>query len=270
MRGEKLIFLDRNIVSLVKDANARKSQADINKVRMLKKLKNIDRKNNVISPMFSIIEGQHGFPESYTEMQNTINRETEELSRFFRKATTDGEFIKSAIEYHSHIFVDNERSYDKYDAFLRGCNPLLVDKVKASEKEKVKNKIKEIGRKLEVPYGHPVFMCCISVLYGSDISRKIIKFKKNDFKTHNARSDLLIVTRLNWVRVAIGREFTLLRYITMDANLDEFISLIGIIGLEGSADSITASVTYDRKLFPDLNENKYLAMGRELGDGSDN
>jgi hypothetical protein len=262
----KILVLDRNIVSLIKDANALKRQSSNEKVKMLSYLKRSDRKVIAVTPMLSIIEGQKGREESWQEMEKTIKNEAYSLKDFFSKAKVDSNFLLANSKSTSEIFIDSNATYKvKYDLFLKEVNPILVDKTKQSQKTRIKNEIIGIAKKHEIPTGHPVVMCCISALFGSDSSRKILKFKKNDYSPYNARNDLLVVSWFYGIKhraKKVNSKITV-KYLTLDKCLNAFLSMITVNQTTLFSDQIEIVMSYKKELFPDLSNEQYLELNQD-------
>ena len=253
-------------MSLIKDANAQKKQSRNDKVKMLCYLRKNDRKVTTVTPMLSIIEGQKGRKESYEEMENTIKSEAFSLQGFFSKAKVDSSFLLENVKSTSKIYIDSNATYKaKYDLFLKEINPILVDKTKQSQKPKIKKNIIGIAKKHEISVAHPVVMCCISALFGSESSRKILKFKKNDYSPYNARNDLLVVSWFYDIKhraKKINPKITV-KYLTLDKSLNDFLSMITVNQTTLFSDQIEIVMSYKKELFPDLSNEQYLELNQD-------
>jgi hypothetical protein len=262
----RILVLDRNIVSVIKDANAQKKQSQSEKIEMLSYLKKSDRNGTAVTPMLSIIEGQKGRVESYPEMESTIESEVSELQVFFSKAKVDSKFLLENAESTSKIFIDSNAAYKaKYDLFLKEINPTLFNKTKSSQRAKVKTKIIGIAKEHNISVAHPVVMCCISALFGSDSSRKILKFKNNDYSPYNARNDLLVVSWFYHMK-AIAKKTNpniTTEYLTLDKCLNDFLSMITVTQTCLFSDQIEIVLSYKRELFPDLSKEQYLELSKD-------
>lgn len=261
--------MDRNVVSLIKDANSQRKQSRPEQVQMLRQLKRNDRKVTAITPMLSIIEGQKGRKESEQEMEETIAKEANALKVFFSKAKSDNSFLLENAQSTSEIFVESDSTYNtKYDSFLKDINPVLVDKPKRKDKEDLKNTILDIAKKHEIPAGHPVVICCLSALYGSESSRRILKFKKDNYNSYNARSDLLVVSRFNHIKAKAKAKSAdkniKVEYLTLDKDLNKFLSMIVINNATMYSDGVEYSVAYNQKLFPDLTSKQYSELKKDM------
>lgn len=267
MSINKILVLDRNVVSLIIDANSKIKQSRTEQVHMLRQLKRNDRKVTSITPLLSIIEGQKGRTESKEEMQNTINKEVSLLRDFFSIANVDNSYLLESAQSTSDIFVESDSTYNaKYDSFLEEINPVLVDKPKTEKKKFLKDTILDIAKKHEIPAGHPVVMCCLSALYGSESSRRILKFKKNNYNPYNARSDLLVVSRFNHIKAKAKTTDKNIKveYLTLDKDLNKFLSMITINNVTIYSGGVEFSVAYNKKLFPDLTSKQYSELKRDM------
>ena len=86
----KIYFIDRNVLSLIKESNLRKPQSDKNKLNLLKKLRIIDRKQSIITPMLSVMEGKYRrLQTTELEIKEVLDEELLALEKFFQKAVID-------------------------------------------------------------------------------------------------------------------------------------------------------------------------------------
>lgn len=138
---QKTIYiLDRNVVNLIKDYNNNKEKVitDKDKKDLLDELKSIDKAENTITPSFSIIEGEHGKPQTKKEeIYNVINKEIGEIRCFFQKAKPDP--IISEKEYIEHlidILLSNEYKKDISNQieFLKKVNEYIYKSKQQYEK----------------------------------------------------------------------------------------------------------------------------------------
>lgn len=267
MSINKILVLDRNVVSLIKDANSQKKQSRTEQVKMLRKLKRNDRKVISITPIISIIEGQKGRKESEQEMEETIDKEANALKDFFSNAKADNSFLLENAQSTSKIFAESDSTYNaKYDSFLEEINPFLVDNPKKNGKKELKNKILDIAKNHEIPVGHPVVICCLSALYSSKSSRGILKFKKNNYNPYNARSDLLVISRFNHIKAKAksADKNIKVKYLTLDRDLGKFLSMITINNATMHSGGVEFSVAYNKKLFPDLTSKEYSQLKKDM------
>lgn len=84
-----LHLLDRNAVSLIKESNAGKIQTDATKIGFLQKLRRLDRKQDYVSPLLSIIEGEHGRADTVEEKMaaQRRSRTRSDISSSLRRPT---------------------------------------------------------------------------------------------------------------------------------------------------------------------------------------
>ncbi len=266
MSINKILVLDRNIISVIKNCNSQKSQSRQEQLKMLRYLRFNDRKTISVTSMLSILEGQKGRVESYEEMKDTIESESSALTVFFSKAKVDSSFLLENAESTSKIFIDSNAAYKtKYDLFLEEINPLLIDKPKSSQKLNIKKQIIDIANKHEISMGHPVVMCCISALFGYESSRKIIKFKKNNYNPYNARNDLLVISWFYHLKENAKKIHPNIniKYLTLDKHLNNFLSLVTVTKTTLFSDEIEIDLSYKKDLFPELSHEQYLALNED-------
>ncbi|MEA1988960.1 MAG: hypothetical protein U9N57_07120 [Pseudomonadota bacterium] len=263
MPTNKILILDRNIVSIIKSVNEGSHPLRPDQLEMICYLRRNDRNVTAVTPLLSIIEGQAGAPESPDEMEKTIEEEGAALQPFFQKARVDSGYLLASAKSTSQIFVDSDAQYNaKYDCFLKEANQLLVNKVKKNDRWSVKEKVCDLACKHGVPLGHPVVMCCLSALFGLGYSRKLLKFKQSGYEPYNARSDLLIISRLFRIKHSAKKVNPNIRvkFLSLDKALQEFISMVDVTSTVLQEDGIELEVHYNKKLFPDLTEKEYLKL----------
>lgn len=79
-----LHLLDRNAVSLIKEANAGKEQLSQKKIAFLDRLRKLDRLGDYISALLSIIEGELGREDTVGEKALCQAKESTALRHFFQ------------------------------------------------------------------------------------------------------------------------------------------------------------------------------------------
>ncbi len=266
--NRKFYLLDRNIVSIIKDANKRKPQNRNDKVKMLSRLKTIDRKRSFVSPMLSIMEGQTGKIESPELIKATLEKESKIIAQFFRKAHIDTPFLSVNDHYISSKFHELTTNHTSYLHFLEKCSQLLYIPISPKNKNRIKDQILDLARENEIPFSSHIMMCPLSVLYGSDIARGVLKPKKNNFKGYNALNDLLFLSRIQQIKAHAKKIFQEekfnIEFLSLDSNLLLFFSLIETLDTTKNIDRIETIVSYDRKLFPDLKKEDYLRLMEDI------
>lgn len=265
----KTILIDRNVIATIRQK--------LNNQKILpfrdRELRKLDRKNNFISPLLSIREGQSGIKENKLQTKKTTNEEAVLLSRFFKRAKTDSKFLLENQDMLADAFGNNtELKWNSYISFLSEMNDILFQHI--SKKEKIKYQKIIINKALEynIDLGHPIVMCCFSVLYGCDNSRGILKFKLNLTESekkknlYNALNDLMIISRLSMIK-ALAKEANKkekIEYFTFDNKLKKFINSIKFVDKGITENDTEIQATYSHRIFPDLSENEFDIFKNEL------
>ncbi len=264
---KKAYLLDRNVVSIIKDSISGVLQHDGKKLGMLVWLRSIDRPGNFVSPLFSIMEGQLGRIESAEEKAETLQKECACISRFFKRAKTDSDFLLDSYELVSSVFSGKvEANFDVYVEFLREVCGKIYQPVSRERARVLKEEIISGANGRSIPLGHPVVVCCLSVLYGCQFSRKLLKPKENMCNLHNSLSDILIIPRLSHVRAVGTNKGIFFKFVTLDEGLDFFVSRTSIERSNVVGDGFVYSdVSYDRDLFPNITDDEYYSLMSELG-----
>ncbi|MFT4905956.1 MAG: hypothetical protein ACI978_000013 [Oleispira sp.] len=272
----KIIFLDRNVISTIKD-HLLGNNVD---VKRLARLRDIDKSNIVISAIFSIREGQSAKLESSEEMLKTLQGDYEAIERFFKNARFDKEFLDGRNNEFIDAFCgEKEELWSGYEILIKYVRKELYQPVKKIDREAYKEKILSLAREHGIPNGHPVLMCCLALLYGSSDAQKIIKPKKTyspdreEIDIYNSLSDLIVLSRLSGIyasSTAKSKGRLVVKYLTFDKGLDGFLKktkLIKSVKIKETNTTVTnlSTTTYSIDLFPHLNETEYLDLHREMG-----
>jgi hypothetical protein len=275
LRTRPIVYLlDRNIVSLIRSVNAGKVPADDNQRRMFEWLRTSDKKENFFSPMTSLAEGNQKGIMSGEQFRAVILSESASIGTFFKHARTDNQFFDQMVDTFCSFPIGlNETPYADYIRFLKTVSPLIVDTVSVRRRESVRDSIINEAIARGIVPSHPVVMCCLSILYGSDVSRRVLKpseaLKKDEW--HNAFSDIQIVSRLGQF-ASIGPDVDFV-FMTMDKALREFVDFFTVTGARSSTDNpasrnamieIATNIKFD--IFPELSEQQILELGQLLVD----
>lgn len=171
----KIIYLlDRNVVNIIKTyCNGNQMRFDgkdnAHKKEMLEFLKTIDTKENAISPLFSIVEGQKGRQENTEEKENCLEKEATAINSFFKNAKTDGLFLKNSKETVAELFSKPiEETWDRDALFLKEALPKICKVVAPKNKENVKNEIVKIAKKYKIGLLEIPVIVCLACLYESN------------------------------------------------------------------------------------------------------
>lgn len=262
---KKQILLDRNVISSIRQKlNGQKVL-----VERTSELRKLDRDNNLISPFFSIQEGQSGKKENKEQMEKTINDEIDILNRFFKRAHIDRYFS----EENKNIFLNSYENYngtdnwENYYCFLEKMNSKLYQPIAKQKQSKYKEAIIKEAVNLNINIGHPIVIACLSTLYGCNNSRKLLKLKpNNNDNIYNALSDLLIISKISQIK-ALAKEKEIkenFEYFTFDKPLKEFLNSINIVSQKSTDKGTQIGIQFSKKLFPNLDENSLKKLFIEI------
>lgn len=198
----RVYFLDRNIISIIKDSNLNRKQKDRNKFYILKKLREIDKKGSFITPILSIMEGECGKIEDKSkQIEYVIDTELSELKKFFHNAECDEAFKLSFMKellVVGKLGEDYKNNIKNKEKFLKDVRCLILNLPK---KEKIKERINQI---LDVASNHnlsrdnPMVIACILSICGDIQCKKIIKPNKE--KYYNAAMDFTHFLRFSFLK----------------------------------------------------------------------
>jgi hypothetical protein len=268
MSTKDLYLLDRNIVSIIKDAVMGVTLSEPKKLTMLNKLKEIDVSTSAVSPILSLIEGQKGRDESYDEKIACVRKETEAIKSFFRQASTDSCILQTGEVAFSSTFTEyREEDWDRHSAFLVEACSLLRNKVAKSKSEGTKRSLLSLAKNNGVYLGHISVVACLSCLYGSEAARGVLKPHKITSKCFNVLNDLLTLSRVNLIKAiaqACGMNDLKVQFLTLDEGLNELLSNVQIRAANLTPSGVSQTVEYAKPLFPLLDENEYITLLSEI------
>lgn len=268
MSTTKLYLLDRNVVSIIKDAISGVQPSDPKKMRMLNKLTEIDTSTSAISCILSLIEGQKGRDESYDEKVACLQKETAAIKSFFRFAATDSNTLQSRKTDFASTFTEyREEDWGVHDAFLLEACPLLRDKAPEAKRDSIKKAIIQSARTKGIYVGHITVVMCLSCLYGSDAARGILKPHKVTDSAFNVLNDVFSLSRISLIKaiaqaqgmVGLGIEF-----LTLDESLSVFLFGIQVRKASLTSSSLSQTVEYGDSLFPLLSKEQYIDLLHEI------
>jgi len=265
MPMKKIYLLDRNVVSIIKDSNSEKPQKG-KKLELLNKIRFRDDKRSIFSPLLSILEGQHGRRETKEEINATIEKESKHIKTFFKHAIIDSDFLIKNNELISDLISkEREIKSDEYMSFLGYASRLIYQPLSEDTRKATLADLIKHANSLGIPLGHPVFMCCVATIFGSQEARKVVKPKKEKYDAHNALSDIILISRINNIKLLKRNNEIILKFITLDHSLEKFISMVSVIEITPSSDGCFQRLSYNRKLFPCLGESEYQNLMKQLG-----
>lgn len=242
-----VIILDRNVISLIKEANLGKVISDSNKLNMLSQLNELDIPENKISPIFSIIEGQKGRKESFEEKRNTAEIETDELKKFFKKAIID----TYPLDHIGYLYasLDIDRSYLNTKVaigkFLKRASKLISNPISENKRRSIADNLIELAKECKISSyegGKFALFLGLLCLYRDNNALKVVKYKKaKKINLYNALNDIFHF--INFIKIkahlANFHSFTAIRFITDDKSLS---------GLFDYVEDISEKVIDDKKL----------------------
>jgi hypothetical protein len=234
---ETLVLLDRNVVSVVKYANAGKRQKGAKEQAMLERLRAIDKPFHSVTPLLSLIEGEHGHKPSAEELMAGLTKETRALDAFFELATTDSRLLTEMASVFVETFTDMQevREDGRAQLLARGAF-LVVQKIAPAKRRAVEEKLRDIAEDLRLDRGDAALMLLMACLYGNDLARDVIKpsqlIKKPSGadKAYNVLSDIHRIPLLESIRIQARKSPIPLdvQFWTLDEGLDHVLKNVAV------------------------------------------
>lgn len=261
-----LHLLDRNAVSLIKESNAGKAQTDRKKIAFLQRLRRLDRQQDYVSPLLSIMEGERGQEDTAEEKAACQRKESEAIRRFFKAAHTDSDLLDACSDVTGRVFSGHRESgWDAREAFLSDAASLIADPVRKDQRQRVESHLVALAAKTELSPNDPLVVLCLACLHGSEDARSVIKPRKLD--AYNVLSDLHVLSRVGAVR-AVAQQYPArlrVRFVSMDKGLVGVLAQIGLVsGLLSADGDLQLDLAYRHGLFPGLTEAAYVALLRTI------
>ena len=246
-----IYVLDRNIISIIKDKNSNKSITDENKQKILDDLLNrIKCSKSIVTPILSLLEGQHGRMECADEISDTVNKEQEALGNFFGRKKVDRSLIenkdffslfkiaKTSNEYHENIKAKIN--------FLKDINEYLYQPLSTRARSDARDKVMSIQREKYGKYFdnfNPIVIAALCSIYDNKVCKKILKPKKdiNNTNYYNAVMDFQYFNLFVYISGRMEGRYNKkynaknrLVFLSGDKNLNEFFSWYDVCHSESS------------------------------------
>lgn len=265
MQNPCAFLLDRNVVDLIKESNDGKFQTDKKKIDFLNYLHSIDYAGASISPILSVIEGEHGQEDTADEKSSCQKKESDALRKFFNFAMVDSDFLDATSLIFGKIFTEfREAGWARREQFSEMAAPIIVEQVKREERKKVEFQILDLARSCGLKSSEPIVVLMLACLYESRDARKLIKPK--NFRAYNVLSDLHVLSRFNLI-VAIGKKFSQslqFEFVSRDEGLKGVLNHIKVVCQNINGEELNLSLKYLHGLFPALSDQEHKDLLNRL------
>lgn len=214
-------LLDKNVVEDIKKSNKGISGPGAAFARA------IDRKANTVSALLAILEGGQQRPQSDQEFHNQLKLDSHAVSRFYKHARTDFEYLQVHGAGFAQIFAPHVQT--KTSALLPLTMKLQALVVLSPSLVNARSMLKEIDALASehlVELSHPLITCAVSCMYGYGPARKVLKpaFNPKPAGAYNAIADIRLLMESAFFRSMwneTGRHQNVYLY-SQDKNLNAF------------------------------------------------
>ena len=264
-----LYLLDRNAVSVIKESNAGKVQSEKKKIRFLNHLRSLDRVGAFITPLLSIMEGEHGKADTAEEKSACQRKESESLRQFFRFAKIDSDYLDTTSSLLGQIFTNHrEKAWEQRERFCAVAAPMIAHQVKREQRRTLESQLIALAKDFELDATEPIVALILACLYESEDARRVVKPAK--FNAYNVLSDLHMLSRINMVAAIAGEHDRSLRvtFLSMDSGLNGVLKHIKVVERKMSEGILTLRTQYSRGLFPALSEAEHIDLLYRLIEGN--
>lgn len=268
---ETLFLLDRNVISVIKDANAGKEQKGEKQHDMLEYLRSIDAPQYAVSPLLSLIEGEHGREDTYIEKSRQLRKETGELASFFDCVSTDSDVLSNLNDTFAHMFTGlREGNADARALFRKDASPLVIHPVARNRRGAIEAQLLELAASYFLQTTDAIVVLFLACLYGSAHARKVLK-PSRPTETYNVLSDIHLIPWVGLIKAEASRASSHLnvQVLTLDGGLDQVINSIEFVNVVVLGDwDFRMDLRYLPSLFPDLSPNGAIELVLRLNDGA--
>jgi hypothetical protein len=270
----RIILLDRNALAYIRDWEWGTTGPDTKRYVSLRRL---DRRSNLISPLFSLWEGRQGRKETEVEKRHAVEKDCVLIQRFFYRARTDTRFIEENIDSLPSILAQGlEENFGRYEIVISKVQADLFQPLSKSAAIAYEQSLLSFADSVGIQRTHPVVILSLALLYGSPIARKVIKPKRKikdaEKAAYNALVDIMLVSRLSFLHTIeqesrqAGQTLRF-EFFTFDEGLEEYSKLIRLRKNSSKRiDETTYATTVDipRELFPGLDEDEFFQLGNRI------
>ncbi|VWC82267.1 hypothetical protein BLA39750_01290 [Burkholderia lata] len=260
-----LWLLDRNLVEWIMQSQGTDPKLDDAKLTALAELSSIDRHGSIISPLLSIIEGEHGQFDTVEEKLACLKLEVTAIRKFFKVATVDSRYLEEHQDLASQVFVHHrEELWTRREIFYRQARGLIKEVPKRHERKHLQEKLITIAAAVELQPADPILVLSIACLHKNKFAEEVLKPK--DGSIFNVLSDIHLVGRISAVMaVGIAYDPSLsFGFLTADKGLRGVLPRIRF-GIPHITDdgTLSSDLRYAPELFYDLkSEERELLRAR--------
>jgi len=267
------IFIDRNMSIKIKQ-HLDNGEKEISSIELKELIMQKDWSNNLISIFHSVKEGGKGYIENISEKKETIEKEADIISKFFKRAKVDSEFMLDNLDKMSKtLHEETELDWESNSKFLSEMNDILYQPIGKTKQKHIKDKIFEKANIYNIKLSHIVVVGSLSILYGCDKMRGVLKFKEkfNSKKPkhkniYNSLNDILAIFKFNQIKalMLINNPTDTFEFVTFDKPLKFIIDNIHITPTLLDNNITRMNIIYDKKLFSKLTDDEYRNLMIEI------
>ena len=258
----KLLLLDRNVVALIKDAVAGREITGTKKLKWLEMLSKLDISINYISPLLSMIEGEHGRDDSAHEKIICQNKESDVLRRFFKNAIVDSDYLDTTSGAIGSIFTTyREEQWNARENFFKAATPLVAQKVAVDKRREVEKDLIHVAKTAGLEADDGLVVLFLACLHGSNDARRVIKPTKP--VAYNVLNDLHVISRVGFIKGIVKQTGVQMkvRFVTFDEGLEQVLLNIKMENIKLTNEGgLNMQVRYLPGLFPDLALDEFISL----------
>ncbi|MCE4058719.1 hypothetical protein LXM60_00660 [Pandoraea sputorum] len=253
-----LYLLDKNVVEDIHASLAGEQSKHIREAR------EIDRPNNIVSPILAIMEGSSQLPQTAAQMTASLKKDADAVKKFYTNARTDAHaLLNPELDMVSAFAPHMRKKAGDLMPFVRIVQPLLARTYSIADARDIRSNIDKTAKSFSLPLAHPLVTCALSCLYNHDAARKVLKPTLNptDESAYNAVADIRILMDVAYIRDlwnANQQSHMPVRLHSRDKKLNQLDKLLKISaqggnrlrGAKGDLELIQFTATRSPELFP--------------------
>lgn len=214
-----LCLLDRNVVI---DIEKHFNNPAIN----VQTAKKVDRADNVISPLLSIIEGSGGKPMNIQECHDLLNKEARLVRKFYKKAKTDADYlIQNSISVVELLRNENIEKFEIQKNFIIEAQEKYADDIAPAKLRPAIFETIETAKNCQIQISDIIVLITIATICQNRVAKKVLKPKKNidqDAKEAHAYNAFMDIAKLKshaYIKSLAKSPMYTTKFITDDKNL---------------------------------------------------
>ncbi|MET4675885.1 MULTISPECIES: hypothetical protein [unclassified Luteibacter] len=257
-----LFLLDRNAISVIKNKLANKAPVDPKKLALLATLEHLNQSGNHISPLLSIVEGEHGREDTVDEKAACVITEATAVRNFFDQATTDADQLLRDPLTVARVFTTyRETGWENRSSYWASAAPLVKGGIAKEKRRGVEDELVALATANGLPSDDPIHLLFLAALHGGASAQDVLKLRSDS--AYNPLNDLHVLSRMALIQAVATNAGHLIMpvLVSMDEGLNDVLSHTHFSKSKLTDEGgIHMTLRFDKELFPQLSDKEYRAL----------